>query len=377
MHAGSAARRARQGLIAAVVCAGAGAAVSASSAMAVTTPSTISAVNDTTTPEQAVPVDLTFSGTNGTGAAADVLAVVRPAGGLACQSTYQEDISTLGGVDTTILSPGSQDAPAGSYTVNADFKPAAAGAYQLCAWLDGGTAASAGDDTLAGPTTVGITARGPQVPVFTVSVPSALTPNVPFQVSYTTQTDQQLNLFSLILAGAAPQTTCPANYNTASQQEVTSGTILGPGTVVFGGPTTTAATTTQKQGSYLICSWIEGPNVPEVDAALVTPVTVGTPNSTLPPKPGLKVGKVTASRRRGISVAGGASSKFAGKLSVLAACGRSSGKGSASAKKGKFSDHVRVPAGCKGAHSVKITVSWGGSKAWTKQSVSKSVAIKS
>jgi hypothetical protein len=374
MHAGSAARRARQGLIAVVVCAGA--AVSASPAMA-TPLSTITAVNNTTTPEQAVPVDLTFSGTNGTGSSADLLAVVRPAGGLACQSTYQEDISTLGGVDQTILAPGSQNAPAGSYTVNADFKPGAAGAYQICAWLDGGAGATAGNDTLAGPATVGVTARGPQVPVFTVSVPSVLSPNVPFQVTYTTQTDQQLDLLSLILAGAAPQTTCPASYNAATQQEVSSGTILGPGTAVFGGPTTTTATTTQKQGSYVICSWIEGPNASQVDAALVTPVTVGTPNSTLPPKPGLKLGKLTASRKHGISVSGSTTSKFAGKLSVVAACGRSSAKGSASAKKGKFSSHVRVPAGCKNAHTVKITVSWGGSKAWTKQSVSKSVSIKS
>lgn len=375
MHVGSAARRARQGLIAVAVCAGA--AVSASPAMAVTTPSTISAVNNTTTPEQAVPVDLTFSGTNGTGPSADVLVVVRPAGGLACQSTYQEDISTLGAVDQTILGPGSQDAPAGSYTVNADFKPLGAGSYQICAWLDNGTAANAGNDTQAGPATLGVTARGPQVPVFTVSVPTALAPNVAFDVTYTTQTDQQLALESVIKAGTAPATTCPTSYEQAIQGSNNTATILGPGNEVFGGPITTTATTTQKQGSYLICSWVEGPNPSEVDSAVVTPVTVGTPNSTLPPKPGLKLGKLTASRKHGISVAGSTSSKFAGKLSVVAACGRSSAKTSASAKKGKFSSHVRVPAGCKSARTVKITVSWSGSKAWTKQSVSKSVSIKS
>ncbi|MGH2856951.1 MAG: hypothetical protein ACRDMJ_05645, partial [Solirubrobacteraceae bacterium] len=59
--------------------------------------SSISVADATAAAEQAVPVDLTFSGTNGQSSSADVEAVVRPAGGLGCQSSYQDDVSAVGG----------------------------------------------------------------------------------------------------------------------------------------------------------------------------------------------------------------------------------------------------------------------------------------
>jgi hypothetical protein len=352
----------------------AGAAVFTPAAMAAT--STISATDNTSQAEQAVPVDLTFSGTNGTGSSAHVDAVVRPAGGLACQSSYQEDLSTLGTQDTTIVAPVTDNAPAGPYSVAANYKPPASGSYQVCAWLQQTQGGS--DQVVPGvpPATVSFTARGPQVTVLTVAPAKPLTPDVPFQIAYTTQTDQPLSLYSTITGSTAGQA-CPASWELQQQQNQAWTSLLGNGATVFGGPTTTTAATKQKQGTYLICTWVEGPNPAEVDAAATTPITVGTPSSTLPPKPGLKLGKITASRRHGITVAGTTTSKFTGRVVIAAACGRATSTGSANAKRGRFSGRVGLPGGCRRAHTVKLTVSWNGSKTWTKQSVAKAVAIKS
>src|SRR5579875_1972154 len=157
--------------------------------------SSISVTNNTANPEQAVPVDLTLSGTNGSAATAEVEAVVRPAGGLACQSSYGEDVSTLGSVDSVILAPGSQSAAAGTYSVPVDIRPSQPGSYQICAWLDGG---SDGTDPLAAPGTVTLTARGPQVGPLAVSAPSDPAPHADFRIAYTVQTDQPLTLFSVL-----------------------------------------------------------------------------------------------------------------------------------------------------------------------------------
>jgi hypothetical protein len=53
--------------------------------------SSISVAGTTATPEQSFPADLSFSGTNALTGAAEVEAIVRPAGGPSCQSSYQED----------------------------------------------------------------------------------------------------------------------------------------------------------------------------------------------------------------------------------------------------------------------------------------------
>src|ERR1700735_4591356 len=76
-------------------------------AMADTSPaSTIAVATGAATPEQAVPGDLSFTGTNALTRAAEAEAVIRPAGGLACQGSYQDDVSAVGFEDTTILAPG-------------------------------------------------------------------------------------------------------------------------------------------------------------------------------------------------------------------------------------------------------------------------------
>jgi hypothetical protein len=358
MRPGSRLRRARAGCVVVVV--SAAAACGASPALAAT--STVSVANDTATPEQAVPTDLTISGTNGSTSAAYVAAVVRPAGGLACQASYAEDISTLGGEDTTVVGPGGQAIPPGAYAVAANFKPSSPGSYQVCAWL---SQSSDGTNPLAAPATVGLAARGPQVTQLTVSVPKGLQPGVPFQVTYTTQTDQQLSLFS-VLAPAGPAACAPA----FEQQAHALTTIRGVGhTPVYGGPTSTAATVTEKTGSYVICTWVEGPSGSEVDGSDATSITVGTP------QPGLHLGRVTASRRHGIAVAGSSAYSFSGRVLVQAACGRSRARSYVSARNESFAAHIRAPAGCRSARRVTVTASWGGSTAWGRQSTSRTVAL--
>ncbi|HEY5427502.1 MAG TPA: hypothetical protein VIK04_00175 [Solirubrobacteraceae bacterium] len=138
-------------LVAAVTTAAAGCLATPALAASSTASSTISVTTNTTTPEQAVPVDLTFTGTNGSTGNAQVDAVVRPAGGLGCQGSYQEDVSTLGREDTTILAPAGQTLPPGAYR-----------AYLICTWLEGPNTGEV-DKTASTPITVG-TPRLPAAP---------------------------------------------------------------------------------------------------------------------------------------------------------------------------------------------------------------------
>jgi hypothetical protein len=246
--------------------------------------STISVANATTTPEQAVPVDLTFSGTNGSTGNATVDAVVRPAGGLGCQS----------------------------------------------------------------------------------------------RLGYTTQTDQQLNLYSVLLpVGTTSAQTCADSFELQQQQEQTETVLLGVGAAsVFGGPTSTTAISKQKTGLYTVCTWLEGPNAQEVDKAVSTPITVGTPVAPAPPEPGLKLTAVKASQRHGLSVSGSTAAGFTGRLLVSAACGSSTAKRTATAKRRRFSPTFGLPRGCRVGRKVKLSVSWAGSGSWSKQSAGRSVAVR-
>jgi hypothetical protein len=331
--------------------------------------STITAASSTATPEQAVPVDLSFSGTNALTSSAEVEAVVRPAGGLSCLSSYQEDTSTFPGQDITILAPGSQSVAPGAYQVTGSFKPTAPGAYQVCAWLAQNQSST--DQPVAAPATLTVTARGPQVSQLTLTVPKNPAPDVPFQIGYTTQTDQQLELFSVLKP--ATDAPCASTFELDQGQNQPETTLLGTGSPpVFGGPTTSTITTTQKTGSYLICTWVEGPNAQQVDRSASTPLTVGTP---VPPTPGLKLTKLTASHRRGASVTGTAGPGFTGRLLLTASCGSSTAKRSTTPKNRRFSARVGLPGSCRTAKRLKITVAWAGSSAFSKQSVNKTIAI--
>jgi hypothetical protein len=208
----------------------------------------------------------------------------------------------------------------------------------------------------------------------TVAVPKDLQPNVTFQVTYTTQTDQLLTLSSVLRpASEAP---CPANFSLDQQQNQAETNLFGPGAQdVFGGPETTTATTKQKTGFYILCTWVQGPNGDEVDDSATTPVTVGTPPPPALPKPGLALIKAAASHRRGVSVAGTTVSGFTGKLVVSAACGSSTAKRTTAAHNRRFVASVRLPSGCRKAGRVQLTVSWAGSSAFAKQTVARTVAI--
>jgi hypothetical protein len=340
----------------------------AAPAMAADT-SSIAVITTTTSPEQAFPVDLSVSGTNALTGAAEVEAIVRPAGGPGCESSYQEDTSTFLAEDTTILAPGAQTVAPGAYQVTSSFRPPAPGSYQLCAWLaqnQNGT-----DQPVAAPATLAFNARGPQVSQLTVAVPKDLQPNVSFQVSYTTQTDQQLTLLSVLRP--ATEAPCPATFGLDQQQNQPETNLLGFGTQqVFGGPLTTTATTKQKTGFYVICTWVQGPTSDEVDDTTTTTVTVGTPP---PPKPGLILTKATASHKHGVSIAGTAVAGFNGKLVVSAACGSATARRTTTARNRRFASSVRLPSACRTARKVRLTVSWAGSSAFSKQSVAKTVAI--
>ncbi len=336
------------------------------------TPSSIAVATTTATPEQAVPVDLAFSGTNALTDNAEVEAVVRPAGGLACLASYQEDTSTFPAQDVAIFAPGAESVSPGAYDVSGSFKPPAPGSYQVCAWLAHNQNST--DQPVSSPATLTVAARGPQVSQLTVTVPKDLQPNVTFPVSYTTQTDQQLSLESVIYTTS--QGPCPASFD-LNQQEGRVETVLSAfgSTSVFGGPATNTVTTKQRTGLYLVCTWIEGPNVGEVDGAASTSVTVGTPAPPAPPSPKLKLSKAAASHKHGVAVAGSTVSGFTGKLAVSAACGSSTAKRTVTARNRRFSSGFALPRGCGHARKVKLTVSWAGSSAFAKQTVTKTVAI--
>lgn len=331
--------------------------------------SSITVATATTTPEQTFPVDLTFSGTDALTGAAEVEAIIRPAGGPACESSYQEDTTTFPAEDTTIFAPGAETVPSGAYEVAGSFRPPSPGSYQLCAWLAQNQ--NSVDQPVTLPASLSISARGPQVTQLSVSVPKDLQPNVNFQITYTTQTDQVLSLSSVLRpASEAP---CPDSFGADQSQNESETNLLGFGSQqVFGGPLTTTATTKQKTGNYIVCTWVQGPNGGEVDDTATTPVTVGTPP---PPTPGLILTKATVSHRHGLSVVGTTATGFAGKLVVSAACGSATAKRTTSAHNGRFASKLRLPRRCRTAKRLRLTVAWAGSSAFAKQSVAKTVAI--
>jgi hypothetical protein len=361
--------RAARRTLAVAVATGVAAAGYATPALADT--SSITVASATAVPEQAVPVDLTFSGTNALTGNAEVEAIVRPAGGLSCLTSYQEDTSTFPGQDTIIFAPGAQSVAPGAFQVAGSFKPTAPGSYQVCAWLEQNLNST--DQAVAPPATVTVGARGPQVSQLTVTVPKNPTPGVSFQVGYTTQTDQQLQLFSVLRAAA--EGVCPSSFELDQAQNQPETSLTPVGMSVFGGPSTADVTTKQKTGSDVICTWVEGPNPAEVDDAASTPVTVGAPVPSAPPKPSLKLTKVTASHKHGASVTGTTAAGFTGRLQLTAACGASTARRNATARNRRFTATIGLPAGCRKAKKLKLTVSWAGSSAFAKQSVSRSVAI--
>jgi hypothetical protein len=227
----------------------------------------------TATPEQSIPVTVSFSGeteadeNNGNGPR--LYAVVRPAGGVSCQRSYGADKAAAGGVNHDLVYYNSEGP--GSFEDLVSYAPPNVGEYLVCAWLE-----NENEEALAGPASATFSAREPQVEQLTVNLASPAKPGVGFQIDYTTQTDQELTLRSTIKpSGGLP---CASSYELGQHQNQSQEDIFIFGTNVFGGPATVSGTATeQNAGPYLVCSWVEGPNEGEVDASSTTPVYVGIP----------------------------------------------------------------------------------------------------
>jgi len=232
-------------------------------------------------PEQGVPVSLQFSGAAGaidnSGDGPYLYAVVRPTGGVGCQPSFGSDQAAAGPASTNLFDE--SEVSVGSVAQQTTYNPPDVGSYLLCAWLenngDSGDFPLPSSDVTGGPVSATFSARPPQVSEFNVALAGSALRNVAYQISYTTQTDQQLGLYSVVkFAGALP---CASSYELEQQQNQTENDIFGTDTTVFGGPTKTTGTDTETTaGSYIICAWIEGPNGAEVDAASSTAIHVGT-----------------------------------------------------------------------------------------------------
>jgi hypothetical protein len=209
-----------------------------------------------------------------------------------------------------------------------------------------------------------------------VGLTTPASPSVAFQIDYTTQTDQQLSLYSVVKrAGALP---CASSYELEEQQNQNENGLsgYGGGTSVFGGPTTTTAIDTETYGSYLICSWVEGPNNGEVDAAATTPIFVGTPPAPPAPQPaspGLRFSYVKVSRRHGATVHGTAAAGLSGRVAVGATCGNMTNTDRVIVSAGEFSARLRIPRSCRGRAQVKISASWHGSASFEPQHISETI----
>jgi hypothetical protein len=254
------------------------------------------------TPEQGIPATFTFSGSSQAidedGDGPYLVAEFRPTGGVGCQDSYADDQTAAGGASTTVFGYDGvtdDDAPTegpGGFSDPYHWAMPNKGSYLLCAWLQD----NEGDTTYAS-ASVTFNVTGPVVSAFQVALPEAASPGKQFLINYTTQTDQQLALYSVIQrAGGQP---CPTSYELAQSENLTSDQVnfefennednSSNSLSVYGGPATAqAADTETKAGSYVICSWIEGPNTAEVDDSASTPFYVGTP----PPPPDCVVPKL-------------------------------------------------------------------------------------
>ena len=362
--------------LAAVVAVVVGVLASASPAWAT---STLQITVNTAAPEQAIPVQLAFSGTVDasqlTGNSRAYLSVdIRPAGGVPCQATYSNDQTAAGNVSDSLFGSGNGEG-SGPYSESPSYTPSSPGPYLVCAWLWN---RDSSNTQIYQTASVTFTVRGPQVSVLTVGLGTAALPGREFQINYTTQTDQNLSLYSIVKpAGGLP---CQASYELEQGANESSSGIFDY-TNVYGGPTLTTGNDTETNpGPYLICTWIEGPDQGEVDAAASTPIYVGTPPS--PPGPRVAVSarvrlrRVSATRRHGVKLTGTSASGLTGTLTVAAACGKSTVTGRAHTAAGRFSAHLRLPRGCRRARKVQVTAVWAGSSSYSREAVSDSVRIR-
>jgi hypothetical protein len=253
----------------------------------------------TGTPEQGLPLTVSYSGEStlksfegGSLAvyAATIVAYIRPAGGAPCQENSYEDAQIAGPADVSISGSKNFFEP-GPISDTGTATPPAPGAYVLCAWLEVVNGDGIVTSTVLASTSTSFTAQGPQAHL-TLDAPASAKPGSQFTVGYTTQTDQALT-FSMA-ARPDGSSGCAANAELeAGDGELEVRTSSDPldwlvnDQSVFGGPTATMTyATAPTAGQYLVCAWLEGPTAGEVDASASALVQVGTPTPP-PPAPSM------------------------------------------------------------------------------------------
>ncbi len=232
----------------------------------------------TSSPEQGIPVTVTASGSSGAidsyGDGAYLYVVARPSGGVGCQASFGADQVAAGDASTVLIDGDEQD-PGQTFSEQSDFTPDVGGSL-VCAWLetdgdDGGDVATPNEVT-AGPVASTFTAGAPQVGPLKVSVPATIKLDQAYDITYATQTDQDLSLDSIVIPTGGSG--CAGSYELELSDLTNPDDIFGGSTDIYASASTTGIDKESTAGSYTICSWIEGPDAEQVDATSATPIKV-------------------------------------------------------------------------------------------------------
>jgi hypothetical protein len=316
--------------------------------------------------EQGIAAQLTFTGTADPGADSAIFAVARPAGGPACQSTFQAD-QRLAASSQIIADPtvNPTDEQPGNFTTTVGWQPnELPGSVIVCSWLDQG-----GSETAAPALTVNVT--GPQASA-TIAPVGTPVDGSPFTLRLSAVADQPLALYAVF---HDPTQSCSASF-AIDRQAFASDTKLVTAQALPAGTTSSAPTATLPAGTYVICTWLEGPLSDEVAFAGVSPaftVASASPYAGLP-NPALTISSLTASATGGVHVSGTTAPGFVGTLAVEADCGKSS-TGSASASGGGYSATLALPTNCSAGDQLTITVSVAKSPTWLAGSIGETTLV--
>jgi hypothetical protein len=298
-------------------------------------------------PEQGLATTVTFTGTAPAGAGSSLTAVARPAG-VACKATPSADQAAAPGATQSLVS-GAAVAP-GAYSVPAAWTPAQKGKSIVCAWLQQTTPTT---PATTGPVTTPVRVQGPQATVKVTLSPGRVA-GTAFTVSYATQSDQPLTLFSTARHSGGG---CAATHQAENAKPGTT-TLLPGGAPVPAGAGSATAQTTLPAGHWLMCTYLEGPTAGEV--ATQQAVVFNVAPKPQPPQgkadPTLALTAATASTATGIAVTGTTSPTFSGPLTVKLQCGLVTLKVKIMAAAGAFSATSGLPTGCVAGDVVQIQV---------------------